>query len=488
MSISDKLLETDDEKTLDISLYDTDEEKEKKKFTDHSALVTFLLLCIGPLAILASAGVDAVDQIIVSKGLKNIQPDVTTIIGFASMPLTVLTAFGNIFGQALTVYLSKLLGEGSRTAAAYLANDAIRIAILASIPFAIIYNFLIKPFLRFCNCPSQYVQDAYNYLLPLVILNPFVTVITVEVNFLQSIGRSGLSGLFKIAACCLATLVFTPILVFAFKATSKYLKLATGLSEVIISILLFILIYSGKFSLKLNFRMLIEKPHKEILKALVLSLPIVLQLLNIILPPSIVIKSLAKVDAEHSDLVGSAFSSFNRVNSILLALVGLFTAGFMSAATHAFGSKNYKRMFQLLGWALLFSFVCVTIVSAIVVFGPGVINGMFLNTKEEIDYANRMLPVPFYTYLLNGLSMPLGVFLIVIGKPVFSIIGIALQMILICVGADLLARFQNDAIVVMHAYNISNVVMFLVFASSFLFYFCRMKKNNQVLTDESQNI
>ncbi|KAH0794604.1 MatE family protein [Histomonas meleagridis] len=480
MSNIENLLESseDNNSTLNTSLI-AEEEVEKKKFTQHSAIVTLLMMTIGPLALFATAAFGTVDLMIISKGLRNIEPTAAAVIGFASSPTLVITSFGSIFSQALTAYLTKLLGRGQREAAASLANDVIRLSIILPIPFAIGYNFAIKPFLRFSNCPESLLDASYKYIMPLIYFLPAINLYSTLTGFLQSIGRSGLNGGAKLISTGSSTLIILPIIIFAIKAGTAYVKYSTAIADLIVCIILFILIYKGKFSIKLNFRMLLDKPVKETLRAFVLALPTTFQILYLILPSALVLKAMTSVDKEHSELVGSAFSSINKILLLLTSLIGSFTGGFLSAATHAFGSKNYKRMYALLGWTILISFVIIGVVSLVVIFKPSAINKMFLNTKEELDYANNLLPIPFYTEALMAISLPLVVFLVVIGKPIFSIFGAIIQTLFICVCAIIIAKKTHSAKAVLWAYNISNLSMFLLFICSFIYQFFQIKKLQQ---------
>ncbi|KAH0794605.1 MatE family protein [Histomonas meleagridis] len=481
-SINQGLLDSDDVSHIDPEIL-AEEEKERKKFTDHSPLVTLLIMSLGPLGLFIYSSFDAIDLIVVSKGLKEIEPEVAEVIGFASTSFFIVLNFGTIVGQALTAYVTKLLGQRKREQAALIANDIIRVSFLISIPVAVGFNFIIKPFLRFSNCPDELLDLSYKYLLPCVYLFPFFTLNTTEVYFLQSIGQAVLSGILKVVSAGVSTSI-TSLLVFAFHVNSDYINFSVMGVEVVMSMILFTLIYTGKFSVKPKFSMLIKKFYKETLSAFGLALPILFQVLYQILPPALVLKSMTSVDPENAGLIGSAFSAFNKVSSILISLVNSFSCGFLPAATHAYGAKNYKRIYQLLIWAIIISTLIVGIIQCVVVFAPGIITGWILNDAEHMDFANNLLPIPFYVQFLTGIYMPLSQFLVSIGKPIFSTIGWAVQTACICTFAFVLPKIKNEASFVMNSYNISNAIVFAFFVVVFIIHHFKLKKQ---IAEEKDN-
>ena len=52
----------------------------------------------------------------------------------------------------------------------------------------------------------------------------------------------------------------------------------------------------------------------------------------------------------------------------------------------------------------------------------------FLNEPSEIELAERMVPIQFYTSPLQGIGMTISILMIMIGKPLFSFILLLSQL------------------------------------------------------------
>lgn len=108
-------------------------------------------------------------------------------------------------------------------------------------------------------------------------------------------------------------------------------------------------------------------------------------------------------------------------------------------------------------------------VSVIVIPGKSVICRSFLSNKTEIELAEKMVPIPFYTSPLQGICLSLSMLMIVVGKPLFSFIPQVVQMIILCAGCKVLAaKNKNDVTKIMYIYNISDITVFILY-SIFLF-------------------
>ena len=95
-------------------------DEENKRFTEHSALVTLLIMSIGPLSLLVQAIGEALDMLLITKRFKD-SPDshAIEIIGFTGQIIGFSLYVGLFFGQAICSRVSSLIGSGDRSSASH---------------------------------------------------------------------------------------------------------------------------------------------------------------------------------------------------------------------------------------------------------------------------------------------------------------------------------------------------------------------------------
>lgn len=232
----------------------------------------------------------------------------------------------------------------------------------------------------------------------------------------------------------------------------------------IVGVGMLILMYKGKFSLKPKVSHLLEKFSPEIKKAIVNGIPLVLSFIVMIIPPVLILQTMTSNYKDQSKDIGGVFAVFTQISTVNTAIPGAFCQSFLSARTHAFGSNNMKRLIQLFLWTLLFNSVLSMTVSLIVIPGKSFICKSFLNDQAEIELAEKMVPIPFYTSPLQAIGLTISMLMITIGKPLFSFIPMLSQVIILSAGSKIMAmKVKNDVTKIMYIYNISDIFVFFLY-------------------------
>lgn len=433
---------------------------ENQRFTKHSALLTLLIMSIGPLSLLMQAIGEAIDMLLITKRFKD-TPDshAVEIIGFTGQIIGFSLYVGLFFGQAIGARVSSLIGSGDRSSASHLVSNAILLCFIVSIIFAIIFIFLFKPLLQFLGTPDYMIKSTIKFLLPIYSAIPITSLVYIAQYYLQSIGNSILSGLIKVSVYVLQLCVFSPLFLFGFKVSTTFMKLGNVISNIIVAICMMILMYRGKFSLKLSIKDVFAKFHPEIKKAILSALPLLLSYLVYSLPQILILQTLTSAAKDYAKEIGGVFAVYTRMIAIVVEFPGAFTQSFLSTGTHAWGSQNPKRLIKLTLWTILLSTLCTFIISASIILNKSAICKAFLNNDDEIKLAEKMIPIPFYTVTLQGISTPIALLMIIIGKPILAFISSLVQMGILCGGCKLIANWNKDDVTrIMYVYNISDVL------------------------------
>lgn len=473
--------------TVDESLIAN--EDENQRFTKHSPLITLLIMSIGPLSLLFQAVGEAIDMLLITKRFQK-SPDshAIEIIGFTGQIIGFSLYVGLFFGQAICARVSSLIGSGDRSSASHLVSNAILLCVIVSIFFAIVFIFLFKPLLQFLGTPDYMIESTIKFLMPIYSAIPVTSLVYIAQYYLQSIGNSILSGLIKVSVYILQLCVFSPLFLFGLKVSTTFMKLGNVISNAIVAIGMMILMYKGKFSLKLSFKDVFSKFHPEIKQAIVSALPLLLSYLVYSLPQILILQTLTSTAKEYAKEIGGVFAVYTRLIAIVAEFPGAFSQSFLSTGTHAWGSSNPKRLIKLALWTILLSTVFTFIISSLIIFNKTAICKAFLDNNDEIKLAEKMIPIPFYTATLQGISMPISLLMIIVGKPLLAFIESLVQMIILCGGCKLIAAWnKNDVTKIMHVYNISDLIYLALNLIFLAFPIIAIKKKLMELNSRSIN-
>lgn len=434
-------------------------EEENKRFTKYSPLVTLLIMSIGPLSLLVQALGEMLDMLMITKSYKDSPSShAIEIIGFTGQIIGFSFYVGIFYGQAICSRVSSLIGSGNRDAASHLVSDSIYLCIITSFVFVSAIVFFLKPFLRFLGTPNYMLDSTFKFLIPIFVNIPISSLVFLSQYFLQSIGNSILSGLVKVAVYVLQLGIFSPLFLFVFKVPTTFMKLGNVISNIIVAIGMMILMYRGKFSLKLKFSDIFDKFHPEIKKAIISASPLLLSYLVYSLPQILILQTLTSAATKYAQEIGGVFAVYTKLVAITQEIPGAISQSFLSTGTHAWGSQDPRRLISLTLWAMLISTLLTFAVSFIIVMKKSMICNTFLENELEIKLAERMIPIPFYTAPLVGISMTIAFLNIVIGKPIFAFIPQAIQMVILCAGCKIIAkRNKDDVTKIMYIYNISDL-------------------------------
>jgi Na+-driven multidrug efflux pump len=76
----------------------------------------------------------------------------------------------------------------------------------------------------------------------------------------------------------------------------------------------------------------------------------------------------------------------------------------LTSGSYAFGGGNQKRLLRLFLWALLVSVTVLVAMTPIMVVRPQWIASIWITNDSDMEYAKKMLPIPFYANWLNAFN------------------------------------------------------------------------------------
>ncbi|OHT05897.1 hypothetical protein TRFO_26259 [Tritrichomonas foetus] len=438
-------------------------EEERKRFSSLKPLPTLLILSIGPL--LTSVGTalhDSCDLLVISHAYGSYG---VSVAGLSSLIRFFCVGVSLYFGYAATLKLSSLIGQNRQAEAKQVIADLFRFSILVSIPAAVVIYFITEPILIYMNCPPNIRKDSITYILPIIATLPTTVMLQLSMGVIQGEGRSLLCGLFQLGVFVLNCCVFAPIIEIAAKAPINWSGVPYTLAHGIPGIVLMVLIFQGKFSIKPTWSMWLRPFSREIWDALKVASSFIIFLIVNSFPPMLLMHYLLGSAASIGDLdvVNSSFNVLMKITAFVNAFTTGVSQGFMAAGSYSHGAREIHRFVKLAQWALLICLILQFIFIPIVVPKPWIVAKMWLNTPEEEYYSTKIDRIPFYTQFLNAVNEVTNCCCMSFGQGWAPYVPAILKGILTIVGT--IAFYytgKTDPVRIVYVYNVCDIAIFLV--------------------------
>lgn len=355
-------------------------------------LVTILKLATGPImAQLASAFSGMIDTIWVNKACGE--------TGVSAV--SVYTAFDNIgksFGFLTSVAgsskISALFGSGRADEASQVVCDLIRLCIVSGILVPAVLSPLIKIGVRWFGTPEETVQEGFLYMFPILLCTTFTCWFVTCGGFLQAEGRSFNFAIIQLCSLIVNMFVFDPLFLLGIKMGVLGAALARILSEAIPAIIIIILYFCGKFSVKPKFSQLFRKFSPETWAAVRVGLSQLIANLSIAIPGILARKFVGQAATDGGYNFSSVLSAYNTLfrynqlgNSIMIGI----NNGYLPAASYSRASKNYRRWLRLSIHINWINFLAGSILAILTIAIPRQISRIFGSEEEYLYWGAKFL-------------------------------------------------------------------------------------------------
>lgn len=456
-----------DEVSLASSLATSDPatQEESDRFVKYHPFINVLIMSVGPfLSTIGSAVIDSIDLMLISIRFKK-QPDsyAVQIIGIGFFVLQVCHDIGLFLAQAVIVRVSSLIGEGNRDAACQLTVDAFRLSVIINMISSIIITFVARPIMQFAGCTPNIMENSMLLVISTIAGLPFYTLFHIGTGFLQAIGKAVMNGWVHLTANILQTFIITPILQFGLKIHVTLSNISQAIAQSIVGIILFITIFKGKYSLKPTFQMWYKPFSSETKRALLMSLPLIPAFINALVPSSLILRymtSACESESKKNDII-AVYTIILKIFMFGVAIPIALSVGFLTTGTHSMSVSNYRRMLMSLSFVFLITTIFLIIFIPLMISKPLLIMKLFTSSKSQLDFAEKMVPIPMYTFAFAVFFLSLGTFFITAGKPLIAFVIPFVQLLTLCASSKIISiKYPKDPIKVLYAYNICDMITF----------------------------
>ena len=302
----------------------------------------------------------------------------TAAVGIAFPLMSIIQAFGFMFGHGSGNFISRALGSQKTEEAEKMAATGFFMSILAGLCISLLGLSFLKPLVLLLGSTETILPYAMDYIRLILIGAPWMTASFVLNNQLRFQGNA-LFGMIGIASGGILNIILDPILIFALDMGINGAALATIISQ-FFSFCLLLIATRKSDSLKIHFKNFCPSKYylSEMLKGGAPSL--FRQGIGSI--SSTVLNNAA---AAFGDPAIAALSIVNRVMMFANSLVIGFGQGFQPVCGFNYGAKKYARVREGFSFCVKYSVIFLSFAAVIgEIFAPQIISAFRGDDAEVI--------------------------------------------------------------------------------------------------------
>lgn len=283
------------------------------------------------------------------------------------------------FGIGMNAMVAFFLGKKELDNANTVVSTGLVLSALHGLLLSVIGILAMPSFLRlFCE-DEQVIQMGIEYSnIVLSFSIPYTVSIAMEKLF-QSVGRMKTSMMVMIVGC-LTNIILDPILIFKANMGIRGAAIATGIGQVLSTVLYIIMYLLNRGNIKVGIRYIHFKP--EILKELyMIGIP---ASLNIALP-SLLISFLNKVLAAYSEIYIVVIGIYYKLQTFVYLPANGIIQGVRPLVGYNFGAKEYDRVKKIYRVALSMTAVIMLAGTLVCTLFSRQLISMFTTNPETIE-------------------------------------------------------------------------------------------------------
>ncbi|MFA9465921.1 MAG: MATE family efflux transporter [Velocimicrobium sp.] len=327
-----------------------------------------------------------------------------------AFPISMISiGIGLILGSGAASAVSRLLGQGEIKQANIMSSVAcwgsLFLGILSAIPFI----FFMEEILRFFGATETILPYATDYMyiyIPGLIFN----MMTIALNHLARAEGANKTSMNTLLIGAILNIVLDPVFIYTFHLGIKGAAIATDISQLLSTILLFRFFYSNKSSIKISIRYF--NLSKQVLFEMAKTGT-----------PNFVVQVLSGVSMglintaafPYGDGAVAAMGIVNRIFAIGSYIILGFSKGFQPLAGYFYGARKYNRLKESLRVSLKWMFSFCIILGIVEILFSNFIVSIFTNDSKVIEIGvlalrgySIVFPVFGFQTMILGLFLALG--------------------------------------------------------------------------------
>ena len=342
-----------------------------------------------------------VDSIFVAR----YSPDALAAVSLAYPIQILMIAVSVGTGVGVNALLSRLLGEGKKERAKATADNAVLLAIIASIAFAIFGAIGTKAFFNAQTNSDSIRSLGYSYLS---IVSIFSFGLILEVTYeriLQSTGKT-IYNMITQGIGAIINIILDPILIFGLLGAPKMgvegAAIATVAGQIVAMILSFVFNMKYNEEVDITFGKHIFKPDFIIIKDIYkVGIPsIAMQSMS-----TLMMLGLNKILVRYSDMAVNVLGIYYKLQSFVFMPIFGLNNGMTPIVAYNYGARNKDRIMKVLKYSFLSSLVIMVIGTAIFWLFPKELMILFSPNEEMLRLGIPALRICSLCFILAAFDV-----------------------------------------------------------------------------------
>ena len=377
------------------------EEKENRMGVMPVGKLLFSMSTPMVISFLVQSLYNIVDSIFVAR----YSPDALAAVSLAYPIQILMIAVSVGTGVGVNALLSRLLGEGKKERAKATADNAVLLAIIASIAFAIFGAIGTKAFFNAQTNSDSIRSLGYSYLS---IVSIFSFGLILEVTYeriLQSTGKT-IYNMITQGIGAIINIILDPILIFGLLGAPKMgvagAAIATVAGQIVAMILSFVFNMKYNEEVDITFGKHIFKPDFIIIKDIYkVGIPsIAMQSMS-----TLMMLGLNKILVRYSDMAVNVLGIYYKLQSFVFMPIFGLNNGMTPIVAYNYGARNKDRIMKVLKYSLLSSIVIMVIGTAIFWIFPKELMMLFSPNEEMLRLGIPALRICSLCFILAAFDV-----------------------------------------------------------------------------------
>ena len=332
-------------------------------------------------------------------------PDALAAVSLAYPIQILMIAVSVGTGVGVNALLSRLLGEGKKDRAKATADNAVLLAIISSIAFAIFGAIGTKAFFDAQTNSESIRSLGYSYLS---IVSIFSFGLILEVTYeriLQSTGKT-IYNMITQGIGAIINIILDPILIFGLLGAPKMgvagAAIATVTGQIIAMILSFVFNMIYNEEVDISFGKHIFKPDFIIIKDIYkVGIPsIAMQSMS-----TLMMLGLNKILVRYSDMAVNVLGIYYKLQSFVFMPIFGLNNGMTPIVAYNYGARNKDRIMKVLKYSFLSSLVIMVIGTAIFWLFPKELMILFSPNEEMLRLGIPALRICSLCFILAAFDV-----------------------------------------------------------------------------------
>lgn len=377
------------------------EEKENRMGVMPVGKLLFSMSTPMVISFLVQSLYNIVDSIFVAR----YSPDALAAVSLAYPIQILMIAVSVGTGVGVNALLSRLLGEGKKERAKATADNAVLLAIIASIAFAIFGAIGTKAFFNAQTNSDSIRSLGYSYLS---IVSIFSFGLILEVTYeriLQSTGKT-IYNMITQGIGAIINIILDPILIFGLLGAPKMgvegAAIATVAGQIVAMILSFVFNMKYNEEVDISFGKHIFKPDFIIIKDIYkVGIPsIAMQSMS-----TLMMLGLNKILVRYSDMAVNVLGIYYKLQSFVFMPIFGLNNGMTPIVAYNYGARNKDRIMKVLKYSFLSSLVIMVIGTAIFWLFPKELMILFSPNEEMLRLGIPALRICSLCFILAAFDV-----------------------------------------------------------------------------------